>query len=69
MLKSCDRCQRAKRDAHQNCTPLNPLPVAKVFERMHIDLVGPLLKKNSDGHEHILVCVDSFSRWIESFLE
>ena len=65
-VKSCDRCQRAKRDAHQNCTPLNPLPVAKVFERMHIDLVGPL-PKTSAGHEHILVCVDSFSRWVEAF--
>ena len=58
-VKSCDRCERAKRDAYQNCTPLNPLPVAKVFERMHIDLVGPLLKLSA-GHEHILVCVDSF---------
>ena len=65
-VKSCDRCQRAKRDAHPNTTPLNPLPVAKVFERLHIDLMGPL-PKTTAGHEHILVCVDSFSRWVEAF--
>ena len=65
-IKSCDRCQRAKRDAHPNTTPLNPLPVAKVFERLHIDLIGPL-PKTTAGHEHILVCVDSFSRWVEAF--
>ena len=65
-VKSCDRCQRAKREAHPITTPLNPLPVAKVFERLHIDLVGPL-PKTTAGHEHILVCVDSFSRWVEAF--
>ena len=65
-VKSCDRCQRAKREAHPHTTQLNPLPVAKVFERLHIDLVGPLPKTKA-GHEHILVCVDSFSRWVEAF--
>ena len=62
-FKSCDRCQRTKRDAHQNCTPSNPFSVAKVFERMHIDLVEPL-PKTSAGREHILIFVDSFSRWV-----
>ena len=65
-VKSCDRCQRAKKEAHPHSPPLNPLPVAKVFERLHIDLVGPL-PKTTAGHEHILVCVDSFSRWVEAF--
>lgn len=65
-VKSCDRCQRTKRDAHPNTTPLNPLPVAKVFERLHVDLIGPL-PKTTAGHEYILVCVDSFSRWVEAF--
>lgn len=65
-VKSCDRCQRTKREAHPNTTPLNPLPVAKVFERLHIDLIGPL-PKTTAGHEYILVCVDSFSRWVEAF--
>ena len=50
----------------KNCTPLNALPEAKVFERMHIELVGPS-PKTSAGHEHILVCVDSFSRLVEAF--
>ena len=59
-VKLCDRCQRTKRDAHPNTTPLNPLPVAKIFERLHIDLIGPL-PKTTAGHEYILVCADSFS--------
>ena len=52
-VKFCDRCQRTKRDAHPNTTPLNSLPVAKVFERMHIDFIGPL-PETIAGHEHIL---------------
>ena len=47
-VKSCDRCQKVKWGAHENCTPLNPLPVIKVFERMHIDLAGPLPKLQLD---------------------
>ena len=33
---------------------------------MHIDIIGPLIK-STEGHEYILVVVDSFSRWVESF--
>ena len=65
-VKSCERCQFAKKNSHPHSTPLNPLPVVKVFERMHIDILGPLTK-TVDGHEYILVCVDSFSRWVEAF--
>lgn len=65
-VKSCDICQRAKHTTHQVSTPLNPLPVVNVFERMHLDIIGPL-HKTTDGFEYILVCVDSFSRWVEAF--
>lgn len=65
-VKSCDTCQRAKHSTHQVSTPLNPLPVVNIFERMHLDIVGPL-HKTKDGFEYILVCVDSFSRWVEAF--
>ena len=65
-VRSCEICQRVKRHAHPNTYPLNPLPVAGVFERLHLDIIGPL-HKTSSGNEYILVCVDSFSRWVEAF--
>ena len=65
-VNSCDRCQRAKKEAHPHSPPLNPLPLAEVFERLHIDLIGRL-PKTTAVHEHILVCVDSFSQWVEAF--
>ena len=65
-VKSCDSYQRSKHSRHQVSAPLNPLPVVNVFERIHLDIVG-LLHKTTDGFEYILVCVDSFSRWVEVF--
>ena len=65
-VKSCDVCQRTKRNPDTKVPPLNPLPVTEVFSRMHVDIIGPL-SKSSDGYECILVAVDSFSKWIEAF--
>lgn len=65
-VKSCDRCQRAKRDFNPAKPPMNPMPPAQKFERWHIDILGPLYKTN-DGQEYILLCVDAYSRWVEGF--
>ena len=62
-VKSCDRCQRAKRDNAAVPPPLHPLPV---FGRLHMDIIGPL-HKSSEGHQYILVVVDSQSRWVEAW--
>ena len=65
-VKSCDICQRTKRNPNTKVPPLNPLPVTEVFSCMHVDIIAPLTK-SSDGYECILVAVDSFSKWIEAF--
>lgn len=64
-VKSCDRCQRSKRDYNPTNPPMVVLPAAKRFDRWHIDILGPLFKNK--GYEYILVCIDSFTRWIEAF--
>ena len=65
-VKSCDICQRTKRNPDAKAPPLNPLPVADVFGRMHVDIIGPLTK-STEGYECILVAVDSTSKWVEAF--
>lgn len=65
-VKSCDRCQRAKRNTPTPHLPLHPLPIAGVFGRLHMDIIG-IVCKSSEGHEYILVVVDSFSRWVEAW--
>ncbi|KAI2642954.1 Retrovirus-related Pol polyprotein [Labeo rohita] len=47
-------------------SPLIPLPIIEVpFERIGMDLVGPL-PKSARGHEHILVVVDYATRYPEA---
>lgn len=43
-VKSCNRCQRAKRDYNPAKPPMQALPSAKKFERWHIDILGSCTK-------------------------
>ncbi len=65
-IKGCATCQTSKRAYHSLPPPLHPLPIAEVFERWHIDHICNLTK-TPDGYQHILVVVDSTSKWVEAF--
>lgn len=65
-VKSCDRCQLAKRDYNPHKPPMVPMPMSKRFERWHIDILGPL-NRTEEGYEYVLLCIDSFTRWSEAF--
>ena len=58
-VKTCNECQHAKRHYHSHPAPLHPLPTAGVFDRWHMDFLGPL-KTAKDGQQYILLVVDSF---------
>ena len=65
-VKSCEVCQQSKRDFRKDkIPPLQPLPVAEPFGRIHMDFLGPI--KDVDGYKHILLIVDSFTKWPECF--
>ncbi|CAG2254580.1 unnamed protein product [Mytilus edulis] len=65
-VQTCIQCQRAKPDAHKRPTPLQPLPILDVFRRVHMDILGPF-RKSPDGYSHVLLVVDSFSKYVEIF--
>ena len=65
-IESCDVCQKSKRHFHAHRAPLHPLPIVDTFHRVHMDFLGPL-PTSSAGHKHILLIVDSFSKWPEAF--
>ena len=44
--------------------PLQPIKTEEVFERVHIDVVGPVAI--SHGYRYVLVITDAFSRCIEA---
>ena len=64
MLKR-EECQRAKRYIQHKQALLRPLPVSQIFNRLHIDILGPL-PKSKEGFRYILMIVDSFSKWTEA---
>lgn len=55
-IKSCRKCERTKRSWPEP-GDLQPLEVTKMFEHLHIDLIGPLPKTMS-GNVYILSAVD-----------
>ena len=61
---SCLQCQRLK--IHRHTTgPLATFSTPNArFDKVHIDLVGPL--PPSDGCVYLLTCVDRFTRWPEA---
>ena len=59
-VRSCHECARAKRP-WPSPGDLQPSDVAKVFEYMHVDLVGPLPTTLS-GSKYILAAVDKASK-------
>ena len=64
-VQSCLLCQQVKRPVHAKPPPLQPLPVADLFSRWHIDILSGL-PTTKDKYKHILVVVDSYSKWMEA---
>uniref|UniRef100_A0A8C5LTZ1 Gypsy retrotransposon integrase-like protein 1 n=1 Tax=Leptobrachium leishanense TaxID=445787 RepID=A0A8C5LTZ1_9ANUR len=63
--KSCPVCQMSAPLPHFR-SPLVPLPIIEVpFERIAMDLVGPL-PKSARGHQYILVIMDYATRYPEA---
>ena len=61
---ACLECQRNKVQVHVQA-PLQRFETPeRRFQHIHVDLVGPL--PHSAGYNHLLTCVDRFTRWPEA---
>lgn len=61
-IQACETCQIHKRSYSAKIGYLNPIPVSKLFSRIHIDIVGPL-PETIDKNKSIITCIDSLSRY------
>ncbi len=66
-IATCTTCQRKEGkqsdQRHTLCSPTMGYP----FQRLHIDIVGPLSPSRSSGARYILTCRDAFSKWPEAY--
>ncbi|XP_078496945.1 uncharacterized protein LOC144753011 [Lissotriton helveticus] len=65
--RTCVSCQASGKTGVKLKAPLEPLPVVSTpFERVGIDIVGPLDPPTTAGHRFILVLVDHATRYPEA---
>ena len=62
-VKSCDECQR--RGKNKRNEPLHPIKVGQPFDRLGMDIVGPL-PKTTRGNTHIVVATEYLTKWPEA---
>ena len=65
--QSCDICQRTIPKGKVTKVPLGNMPVIETpFDRIAIDLVGPIFPASEKGHRYILTIIDYATRYPEA---
>ena len=62
-INNCSVCQ-VRRVSFLIPDKLHPLPICARFERIHLDLMGPL-PVSAQGHTDVVVAIDVFTKWAE----
>jgi hypothetical protein len=62
-IRTCNTCQRFGRPEKKE--PLHPIKVGQPFERIGIDIVGPL-PETGNKNKYIVVAMDYFTKWPEA---
>ena len=62
-VRTCDSCQR--RGKRLTKEPLHPLEVGRPFQRIGIDIVGPLPRTERDNR-YIVVATEYLTKWPEA---
>lgn len=64
--KECQTCQKYKPTLSKLSGYLQSTPVIEPGHMLGVDLMGPF-PKSPKQHEHLLVVVDCYSKWVELF--
>ena len=66
-IRSCDICQRTFPKGKVRKVPLNSMPIIDTpFQRVAVDIVGPITPVTSKGNRYILTIVDYATRYPEA---
>ena len=61
-VRRCELCNRYRRTNQYKQGPLQPLPVCTTMQRLHVDLMGPLVK--SRHYKYLMSAVCPFSKYL-----
>lgn len=65
--KSCDRCQRTVHRGSVRKVPLGDMPIIdRPFDKVAVDIIGPLYPASDRGYRYILTLVDFATRYPEA---
>ena len=65
--RSCDQCQKTSARGRTRKVAMKSMPIISVpFERVAVDLVGPLSPPSNSGHRYILTLIDYASSFLEA---
>ena len=65
-VRSCNDCSTRKKPRNKLRAPLLPIPVSAAYERMAVDILGPL-PVTWKGNRYIAVFVEYLTKWPEIF--
>ena len=65
-IQGCEVCQRTSKETSSGTAMLQNMQTGFRFERVDVDLIGPLLITDR-GNRYSIVAVDYFSRWAETY--
>lgn len=64
---SCDVCQRSATKGSQKKAPLGKMPIIDTpFERVAVDIIGPLIPASDRGYRYVLTMIDYATRYVEA---
>ena len=64
-VSHCEACNVVKRAHKRNFVPLTQQLFGEAFERVSIDIIGPL-SATSRGYRYVLTMEDNFTKWVEA---
>lgn len=65
-VKSCQSCGSRKKPKNIRKGPLVPLEINYPFERINVDILGPLPLTKA-GNKYVVIFIDAFTKWAEAF--
>ena len=66
-VQNCEVCQQSYRNFGAKRPPLQPQPSDDIFSHSHMDILSGF-PTTKDNYKHVLLVVDSYSKWCEYFL-